>query len=274
MINQHRVPAWLVTAAAIAAAVVGGHSLAGAPVQAQAPPPAPKIWTGIYSAAQVDRGKAVYEAYCVRCHNADLTGGAGGGAGARGRGGRAGGPPALKDERFWLDFDGQPLSSLLSKIQRTMPQDAPGSLRDDDYLDLLTFILSQNTFPAGRSDLAPAGLDAVLIVGRSGASREAANFSLARVVGCLASGAKNSWVLTNAAAPSATRDERPTPASLAEAATLPLGNQTFRLIDVGHLNPATHVGKRVEIRGLLNNTPIDPRIDVLSLEAAGTSCGR
>src|SRR5206468_11201958 len=124
-------------------------------------------------------------AYCVRCHNADLTGGAGGGRGGGGGGGgrgrgRAGGPPALKDERFWLDFDGQPLSALLSKIQRTMPQDAPGSLRDDEYADLLAFILAKNTFPAGTSDLAPAGLDAVLIVGRSGANREAANFGLVR----------------------------------------------------------------------------------------------
>ena len=270
MTNQHYLRAWLVTAAAIVAAAVG-HNLGNGAVEAQAPAPAPKIWTGVYSAAQVDRGKAVYEAYCGRCHNADLTGGAGGGGGGRGRG-RAGGPPALKDERFWLDFDGQPLSALLSKIQRTMPQDAPGSLRDDDYVDLLAFILAQNAFPAGRSDLAATALDAVLIVGRSGANREAANFGLVRAVGCLAPGANNTWVLTNAAAPSATRDERSTPSSATEAGTLPLGSETYRLIDVGHLNPAAHVGERMEIRGLLNRAPNDPRIDVLSMAPVGKAC--
>jgi len=272
---KHNATTWLVTAAAILAAAVA-HNLAGEAVQAQAQPPtpAPQIWTGVYSTAQVDRGKAAYGAYCARCHQADLTGG-GGAAGGGGRGrGRGGGPPALKDDRFWLDFDGQPLSSLFSKIQRTMPQDAPGSLRDDDYMDLLAFILAQNTFPAGKADLAAAGLDAISIVTRTGASREAANFSFVRVVGCLATGEKNSWVLTNAVNPSMTRDERPTPANLTEAGTLPLGNQTFRLIDVGHLNPATHVGQRIEVRGLLNNAPNDPRVDVLSLEVAGTSCGR
>jgi mono/diheme cytochrome c family protein len=270
---QHRARTYLVTAAAIFAAAAG-YNLTGAAVQAQAPAPTPKIWTGIYSPEQVTRGKAAYDAYCSRCHQPDLTGGAGAAAGGgRGRG-RAGGPPALKDDRFWLDFDGQSLSSLMSKIQRTMPQDAPGSLREDDYLDLLSYILSQNTFPAGKSDLAVAGLDSYLVVGRSGAAREAASFSLVRAVGCLAPGAKNTWVLTNAAPPSNTRDERPTPANVTEAKTMPLGNQTYRLIDVAHLNPAEHAGERVEVRGLLNSVTNDPRIDVLTFTAAGTRCGQ
>ena len=32
------------------------------------------IWDGVYSAAQAERGRAVYEARCSRCHGNDLNG--------------------------------------------------------------------------------------------------------------------------------------------------------------------------------------------------------
>ena len=34
----------------------------------------PSVWSGVYTAAQADRGKAVYAGHCSRCHGDDLTG--------------------------------------------------------------------------------------------------------------------------------------------------------------------------------------------------------
>lgn len=224
--------------------------------------PEARIWAGVFSEAQATRGKATYESYCVRCHGVGLVGG-----------GRRGAPP-LKDDRFWLDFESQPLAALLSKMQRTMPADAPGTLREEDYLDVLAYVLSVNVFPSGRGDLAAAGLDAVPIARKPGTVREVPNFGLVRVVGCLASSGSNAWMLTNATAPASTREEAITLASRAEAAAAPLGTSTISLLDVARFRPAAAAGRRVEVRGLFDKTTSDTRLDVLSLEVVGESCGK
>ncbi len=232
----------------------------GAAAAVAAAVPEARIWAGVFSEAQATRGKALYDQYCVRCHGAALVGG-----------GRRGAPP-LKDDRFWLTYETQPVAALLSKIQRTMPNDAPGTLREEEYLDVLAYMLSVNGFPSGRGDLAAAGLDAVPIARKPGTVREVPNFGLVRVVGCLAS-APNGWTLTNATAPAVTRDEKPTPASLADAATTALGDVTVTLVDTARLRPDTHAGRRVEVRGLLDKTTANNRLDVLSLDVVGERCG-
>ena len=140
--------------AVVAALLVGGPALCSAvlgrtvlttSVHAQAAQADDaKIWAGVYTAEQAQRGQKAYEAFCTRCHGLDLLGSKNAGSG-----------PALKDANFWVSWERAPLSSILSKIQRTMPYDSPGSLRDDDYTDLLSFILSKNAFPAGKAELAP-----------------------------------------------------------------------------------------------------------------------
>src|SRR5687768_16423135 len=105
----------------------GGGRQGSAPAVAGTQSPECRIWAGVFSEAQATRGKTLYDQYCQRCHGIALVGG-----------GRRGAPP-LKDDRFWLDFETQPVSALLSKIQRTMPADAPGTLREEDYLDVLAY---------------------------------------------------------------------------------------------------------------------------------------
>jgi quinoprotein glucose dehydrogenase len=252
----------LLVAAASALFVVA----VGIQVRAQsAADPDTQIWQGVYTAAQAARGKAVYEAYCTRCHGIDMVGGREGGAGG----------PALAGANFWLDWERAPVSSLFSKISREMPRDSPGSLRSDDYADLIAYILSGNSFPAGSSEIPStgAGLDAVRIVRKAGAAAEAANFSLVQVVGCLAPSPGNGWVLTRSTPPIGTRDESPTPAALKDAGTRPLGGDTVRLIGVAHFGPESKVGQKVEARGLLNKLPNETRLDVLSLQLVGQACG-
>jgi hypothetical protein len=204
----------------------------------------------------------MYEAYCTRCHGLNLLGG---------RQGNGGGP-ALKDANFWLNWERAPLASLYSKISRTMPLDAPASLRDDDYLDLLGFILRENAFPAGSSELKPGAMDAFRIVKKDGTASEAPDFSLVQVVGCLVEGQNGTWLLTRTTPPQVTRDEVSGDASLADAATRALGSGTLRLIGARHFQPETQSGKRVEARGLINRVPGDERLDVLSVRSVGAGC--
>ncbi|MGE0447265.1 MAG: c-type cytochrome [Vicinamibacterales bacterium] len=218
-----------------------------------------RIWAGVYSDAQAARGKALYEQSCLRCHGEALVGGTG----------RRGAPP-LKADRFWLDFEEKPLASLLSKIQGTMPQDAPGTLRQEDYLDVLAYILSQNGFPSGPRDLAATGLDGIPIAHKPGTVREVPNFGLVRVVGCLVQADTSRWTLTQATAPVPTRDETPTPANLADSAAASPGTTTIALLDTARFRPQP--GKRVEVRGLLDKTTADQRLDVLSLAVVGGAC--
>jgi hypothetical protein len=60
-----------------------------------------------------------------------------------------------------------------------------------------------------------------------------------------------------------TREDVSTAASRADAAARPLGDQIIALLDVSRLRAATHAGRRVEVRGLLDRTTADLRLDVL-----------
>jgi quinoprotein glucose dehydrogenase len=250
----------LVLFAGLFVTVVATGDAQQAATPATAVSPDARIWAGVFSAAQATRGKTTYDQYCTRCHGVGLAGG-----------GRRGAPP-LKDERFWLDFETQPLAALLSKIQRTMPADAPGTLRDEDYLDVLAYVLSVNAFPSGRGDLVAAGLDAVPIARQPGTVREVPNFGLVRVVGCLVAAEKGGWTLASSTMPAVTREEMPTVASRAEAAGIALGDATIQLLDTARFRSDTRPGRRVEVRGLLDKTSAETRLDVLSLAVVGEGC--
>src|SRR5579872_2980490 len=98
-----------------------------------------KIWTGVYSAAQAERGKAPFTGVCRRCHADTLEGSTRG--------------PALKGEKFMVDWEAQDLRRLFDKMRDTMPPDSPASLDDSEYLDVLTYILQANGYPAGANEL-------------------------------------------------------------------------------------------------------------------------
>ena len=95
---------------------------------------------GVYTVAQAARGKASYMVFCAGCHADDLAGTNSGDSGA----------PPLKHERF---MRGSTAGALYTKIKRSMPQDAPGTLKDQDVLELVAFLLESNGFPAGSMDL-------------------------------------------------------------------------------------------------------------------------
>jgi S-disulfanyl-L-cysteine oxidoreductase SoxD len=94
---------------------------------------------GVYTNDQAARGKAQYNTSCSACHMEDLSG--------------SGQALPLAGDAFTDVWEGHPVSDLFDLIQGTMPQDKPGSLTPDQAVDIITYILKSNQFPAGKDEL-------------------------------------------------------------------------------------------------------------------------
>jgi mono/diheme cytochrome c family protein len=87
--------------------------------------------SGVYTAAQAERGKKAFEAKCTTCHDtARFTG-----------------------DVFLDAWAGKPLKDVWDIASGTMPEDNPGSLPQQEYGDILAFFLHLNEFPAGDTEL-------------------------------------------------------------------------------------------------------------------------
>jgi mono/diheme cytochrome c family protein len=96
------------------------------------------VWSGVYTAEQASLGMAVFENNCAECHLSDLSGRAG---------------PPLKGDDFMEHWRGKTVGSLFEKIQTTMPADWRTQLNDTRALNVVSFILQKNGFPAGPDAL-------------------------------------------------------------------------------------------------------------------------
>ena len=92
----------------------------------------------VYSSTQAARGQATFKEKCAACHGDQLEGLVG---------------PPLSGDEFLKVWGNQPLSELVNKIQKTMPQNDPGSLTRADVIDVIAHILQVGKFPAGGVDL-------------------------------------------------------------------------------------------------------------------------
>ena len=231
---------------------------AGSAMAAQgAPPVARTVWSGVYTEEQAGRGKAIYDASCSSCHGPELAGLDG---------------PALAGNDFLRNWLEDNLNSLVVKVHRRMPADAPGSLSERETIDVVSFLLRANEFPAGSQELTPDErmLSAIRVENKSGPG-PVPNFSLVLVVGCLRQRPDSAWVLTRGTDPVRTRESGPDPAAAAgRAATL--GSQTFQLRDVASSRPENYKGQIVGVKGLLMRQPEGMRLNVTSLQASGSTC--
>jgi alcohol dehydrogenase (cytochrome c) len=100
-------------------------------------PGARTVWQGVYTAAQSERGRSVYQQSCGQCHGETLGGDIG---------------PTLIGP-FWAIWEGRTAAELYKSIRTTMPADAPESLKPQEYADLIAFLFSVNKFPAGEKEL-------------------------------------------------------------------------------------------------------------------------
>jgi len=118
----------------LAASAALGVAAAAATVVAQDSPRS--VRDGVFSSEQAVRGERVFSSICTNCHEiAEFTG-----------------PDAYLDE-----VDGEPLWETFDYISSEMPEDDPGSLRPEDYADVLAYLFSVYGLPSGGADL---GVDA------------------------------------------------------------------------------------------------------------------
>jgi cytochrome c len=96
--------------------------------------PEPRIWQGVYSTAQAERGKTSFNSSCLRCHGDKLQGNT---------------APALSGDRFFTTWGSEPIASLFAKIRDTMPPNFGTSIDDQTKLDIVAYILQTNGYPGG-----------------------------------------------------------------------------------------------------------------------------
>src|SRR2546428_53751 len=149
----------------------------------------PSVWDGVYTVAQAERGRIVYERHCNSCHGDDLA---------------ARGSSPLAGEGFVLNWEARSVERPFRTIRDTMPPQSR-TLRESDALDVVAYVLERNGFPAGASELVPdaEALARIHIVGQAGPS-PLRNGALVRVAGCLGKDADGAWLLTDATQPEVT----------------------------------------------------------------------
>jgi len=238
---------------------IAARDVAGAIVLvslAQQPIP---IWDGVYSAAQAERGRAVYEARCSRCHGNDLNGVNG---------------SALAGEGFVRHWEGRSVERLFRKIRDTMPPDGDRTITDGEKLDTVAYILQRNGLPDGATELAadPTALAGIQSTGPTGPT-PASTGALVQVTGCLAHETVGDWRLIDAAEPQLTTLDAPPRPDRQTAGAPPGGARIVRLLNV-FPNPAPHEGHTMRATGFLIRDADGDRVNVVTLQMIDSRCGR
>ena len=226
--------------------------------QAPAAAPLPRIWQGAYTTAQAQRGKATFETSCSGCHGQNLAGGRG---------------PALAGTPFQAKWNNESVLRLLRLIAETMPRGDPGSLPEETVSDVVAYVLSENAFPSGKTELDADRLpdDLTIVSKEAVAVTTVANFTHVQSVGCLSSGPDDTWVLQRASEVVPSKEETVTPAELS-AAQGQAGELSMRLLNAKRFKGKLQQGQRVYVKGLVNRTQSETLLNLTALEPAGGTC--
>ena len=81
--------------------------------------------------AEAAEGRDVYDGRCKSCHTAISHTGA----------------------PFRANWDKKPLADLYDYMVEKMPKDAPGTLSEEEYTQVLAYVLRMNGMPAGTDNL-------------------------------------------------------------------------------------------------------------------------
>lgn len=220
---------------------------------------------GVFSKAQVQRGKTAYLRSCQGCHSSNLQG--------------EGIEPPLIGDLFIDAWREDKLFSLYDYVATRMPKEgrktSPGSLTEQQYLDIVAYILDRNGFPAGTPELKSEQLSTVQFVGLDG-PQPLPQSAMVRFVGCLvADGDK--LQLTDATEPFRVRVSDETDEhEVAQSRAVVLGNTAVALTNVKQLDPAVDTGElagqKVQAKGVLNLASGGYSLHVLSLVTTGAEC--
>jgi mono/diheme cytochrome c family protein len=97
------------------------------------------IWDGVFTEQQAQRGQQVYQRACAACHLDTLQGDTV--------------SPPLIGSGFIARFTGQSAHEMVQNLRGSMPQNAPDSLGDRAYIDLVSYLLKQNGSKTGALEL-------------------------------------------------------------------------------------------------------------------------
>src|SRR5215470_20285154 len=98
--------------------------------------------TGVFTEEQAKKGEAAYQRVCASCHGTDLHS-------------TEAEAPDLTEGAFKFGWQGKTVAERFDTIRKTMPPQRAGSLDDQTYLDIVTYILRFNNVPSGNQTLQP-----------------------------------------------------------------------------------------------------------------------
>jgi hypothetical protein len=222
--------------------------------------PPTTAWKGVYTEAQAARGQAAYTASCSGCHQPTLTGYDG----------------LLVGEKFMEHWREDNVGNFYHLMKVSMPRGAPDTLGDKAYLDIMAFILQQNGFPDGNSELTLPQLDAIQIEGQDG-PKPVPEFALVKTVGCLVREPGGEWKLEHATEPRRTREPLNSPAEDLKAAAALKGTGVVHFLhlmdyDVDRFKIPDQKGHLVEAKGLLMFKNGGPMLNLTSVATASPTC--
>lgn len=84
-----------------------------------------------YSTAQATRGKDLYDNTCGTCHE----------------------PAQFIGQAFVESWNDRRVWDFYSLVRSTMPLDNPGGMKDQEYIDIVAYLLQANKAPAGADSL-------------------------------------------------------------------------------------------------------------------------
>jgi mono/diheme cytochrome c family protein len=97
------------------------------------------VWDGVYTKEQAERGRRLYRGQCASCHGDTLSG--------------VEDAPPLAGGEFLSNWNGLTVGAVFERIRLTMPQGDPGHLSRQEIADIVSYVLSVNKFPAGKTEL-------------------------------------------------------------------------------------------------------------------------
>ena len=89
------------------------------------------VMSGVMNSEQVARGRTAHRTQCGNCH----------------------GTEAYSGEAFEKAWKGRTVFDFVDLVRSTMPNDNPGSLPAQDYVDVTAYVLNLNGFPQGENEL-------------------------------------------------------------------------------------------------------------------------
>jgi cytochrome c5 len=216
----------------------------------------PSVWNGVFTVEQAERGKTSYTKYCSRCHGEDLAG-------------RRDYP--LSGERFIDHWEAHTVDHLFRLIRDSMPPDGINSVDPKEKRDIVAYLLQQNGFPAGNTELS---LDddvlATFEIARKNGPGPVKAGALVRVTGCLTPQG-NDWELASATEPEKTA--LPAGGAPQSAGPVTSGTRAIGLLNV-FPSPAAHRGHTMIATGFLVKKGDSDAINVVALDMVAASCAR